>query len=378
MKFSPFSQASPRERLIALNAVSGLAPITAFHLTQKPDWVAILAAKSVQEAAAFLGISEKAVCNLRAFPASDFARAEESRAEAQGARIITFLDEGYPPQLKTIADPPLVLYVKGRLPPPDAAVVAIVGARQATSYGLNVAEQFAMRLAESGIVVISGLARGIDAAAHHGALKGKGWTMGVLGCGLDRVYPQQNQDLFRKITETGAVISEFPFGTPPLTYNFPRRNRIVSAWSYGVVVVEANARSGALITAEFAMEQGREVMAVPGRIDIPQARGPLELIRNGARMVLSADDVLAEMRFEQPEGKGLNEGKDRTEGDLFQAESLSEDEQKLVNIIREETLSFDMLAHKAGLPLPVLLSLCVGLQLRGIIKEHPGKVFALA
>lgn len=321
------------------------------------------------EAALLLGISEKAVINWQAFPVEDFERKESARAAELGAVIVTILDDDYPLRLKEIADPPVVLYVKGHLPDQDDAVVSIVGARQATAYGLGIAEQFAMRFAQAGAAVISGLALGIDAAAHRGTLKAGGRTLAVLGCGLDVVYPLQNRNLFTEISNRGCLISEFPFGAEPMLYHFPRRNRIVSGIAHAIVVVEAGLKSGALITAEFAMEQGREVLAVPGRIDVPQSRGTHELIRHGAKLALSVEDVFEEL-------PGL-----KHQPELFQpkkkvrAPDLTTDEQKVLSLLEAGELSFDGLVARAGLPVPVLMGVCLSLQLRKLVRELPGKVY---
>lgn len=365
------SRVSPRAALIALNAVSGLTPRIVFQLSQREDFWLELINTPVHVAAVELGISEKSVINLTHFPAIDFLMKEEAKAAELGARLITIRDDDYPCRLREIADPPVALYVKGRLPDRDDAVIAIVGSRQATAYGLGIAEQFAMRMAEAGAAVISGMALGIDAAAHRGTLKAGGRTIAVLGCGLDVIYPQRNRELHVEVPERGCLISEFPFGALPMPYNFPRRNRIVSALSHGVLVVEANARSGALITAEFAMEQGREVYAVPGRIDSLQSRGPHELLRHGAKLVLCVDDIFDDI-------PGL-----RRQPELFpvkktiKAEDLTADEIRVFGVLEEGRCSFDTLTARAELPLPALMGVILSLQLRRLVRELPGKYYEL-
>ncbi|MBF0594542.1 MAG: DNA-protecting protein DprA [Candidatus Omnitrophica bacterium] len=356
-----------RAALIALNAVSGLAPRTAFKLSQQEDFWLRLVNTPRAEAAASLEISEKAVINLLHFPVLDFQKKEEAKAAACGARIVTIADEDYPGRLREISDPPIVLYVKGNLPAIDDVAIAIVGARQPTAYGHGIAEQFAMRIVEAGAAVISGMARGIDAAAHRGALKAGGRTFGALGCGLDVKYPYQNHDLHANVPGRGCLISEFPFGTQPLPYHFPRRNRIVSALSHGVIVVEANARSGALITAAFALEQGREVYAVPGRIDSPLSQGPLDLIRHGAKVTLSVEDVFEDIPVLkiQPELFPVKKVKSPVD--------LTPDETKVMGILEKGQCSFDTLAACSTLPVPVLMGVALSLQLRRLIRELPGK-----
>ncbi len=363
------SPVTPRAALIALNAVSGLTPRTAFRLSQQEDFWHRLMNTAPAEAAVSLGISEKAVINLVHFPASDFQHKEEAKTTDLGARIVTITDDDYPGRLKEIADPPIVLYVKGKMLAPEDVAIAIVGARGATAYGLGIAERFAMRMAEAGAAVISGMARGIDAAAHRGALKAGGRTVGVLGCGLDMVYPLQNKGLYAEVSDRGCLVSEFPLGAEPMPYNFPRRNRIVSALSHGVVVVEANARSGALITAEFALEQGREVYAVPGRIDSPQSRGPHELMRHGAKIVLCVEDIFEDIPGMQSQPELFPKEKAKRPDDL------TADEIRVLDILQEGRCSFDALSARAILPLPALIGVCLSLQLRRIVRELPGKIY---
>lgn len=210
-------------------------------------------------------------------------------------RTLSLLDKDYPANLKYIYDPPSILYIKGNILPEDTIAVAVVGSRRATYYGLKNAENLGFQLAAGGITIISGLARGVDSAAHRGALKARGRTIAVLGSGLNKIYPRENEELVEEIAQNGAVISEFALDTPPLRQNFPRRNRIISGLSLGVVVVEAAKRSGALITANFALEQGREVFALPGKIDSFTSKGTHDLIKQGAKLVESIEDIIEEL-----------------------------------------------------------------------------------
>ena len=209
--------------------------------------------------------------------------------------IVTAADHEFPQALLNTADPPLVLYVKGRLDLLNAPALAIVGSRSASVQGLRNAEAFAQTLSDAAICIVSGMAHGIDSAAHKGALKGQGSSIAVVGTGLDKVYPAANRDLAHLLAEQGAIISEFPLGTPPVASNFPRRNRIISGISAGCLVVEASLQSGSLITARMAVEQGREVFAIPGSIHSPQSKGCHFLIKQGAKLVESAQDILEEM-----------------------------------------------------------------------------------
>jgi DNA processing protein len=367
---SVISAVTPRAALIALNAVPGLSPRAMFSVSRHSLLQGGFGKYSPSEAAALLGIHEKNVINWQALCASGFERAEQARADAAGVRIITILDDDYPLRLREIYDPPVVLYARGPLPQNDDIAVGVVGARHATVYGLSVAEQLSMRLAQAGAAVISGMAAGIDAAAHRGALKAVGRTVGVLGCGIDLVYPASNRGLYAEMSARGCLLSEFALGAEPLPYHFPRRNRIVSALSQAVVVVEANARSGALITAQFALEQGREVFAVPGRIDVPQSRGTHELIRNGARLFLSVEDVFEEI-------PGLS-----VQADLFRKprsaarQGLTADERRVLALCAGDAVPFDALAAGSGIPVPALMGICLSLQMKRLVKELPGKFYA--
>jgi len=219
-------------------------------------------------------------------------------------KIVSFLDKGYPKNLKNIYDPPIALYVLGDLVPQDDAAIAIVGSRLASFYGIQQAERLGFELASRGVTVVSGLARGIDSSAHRGALKAGGRTLAVLGSGLLNIYPKEHRGLAEEISENGAVISEFPMRTIPERGNFPKRNRIISGLSLGVVVVEAAQRSGALITSDIAMEEGREVFAVPGKVDSITSRGTNRLIKQGAKLVETANDILEELDFQIEGGLG--------------------------------------------------------------------------
>ncbi len=225
------------------------------------------------------------------------AEKEFEQCSQQGIRILGCGLEGYPKSLQQIYDPPLVLYVSGDLPPEDVFCFAIVGTRQPSIYGLETTRKFSSFLAGAGITIVSGFARGIDSEAHKGALAAKGRTVAVLGCGADIIYPAENRVLYHEIREQGALVSEYPLGTPPLATNFPKRNRLISGFSLGVLVVEAHEKSGSLITASQALEQGKEVFAVPGRIDSIRSRGTNRLIQQGACLVESPENILTELHL---------------------------------------------------------------------------------
>ena len=285
-----------RERLILLNLIPdvGSTPLRRL-LDQFGDLDRVWQA-GVRELRQVEGIGPLLAQRIAAGCRNERLVGEEvALAQRAGVRIVTLEDADYPTLLREIPDPPLVLYVRGTLPDPAAPAVAIVGSRHASRYGVEIAERLAYDLALRGLTVISGLARGIDGAAHRGALKAQGRTLAVLGNGLSRIYPPEHEPLAKQIVEQGAVISEYPMQMAPLAQNFPRRNRLISGLSLGVVIVEAAQRSGALITADMALEQGREVFAVPGPITRRTSQGTHHLLKQGARLVTSAEDILEEL-----------------------------------------------------------------------------------
>jgi DNA processing protein len=292
-----------------------------------------------------------------------------------GVSIITIEDRLYPDCLRNIYDPPVVLYMKGQLVE-DEKAIAVVGSRNATSYGLKMAESLSYHMAGYGITVTSGMARGVDSHAHKGAINAGGRTIAVLGCGLDIVYPPENKSLMEKIVRSGAVISEYLPGIQPMPYNFPARNRIISGISVGVVIVEAGERSGSLITADFALEQGREVFAVPGNACSLYSVGTNRLIKDGAKMVTEVEDIFEELRtfddLKNNESSGLNKyiNKSRLQG-------LSGSELKIIECISLEPLHVDTILQKSGLSAQEINSILVMLELKGVISKFPGNIFGL-
>ena len=281
--------------------------------------------------------------------------------------LLFYTDADYPEQLKNIFDPPPVLYLRGNRSSLRDVPVALVGSRRATPYGLSVAENLALDLAAASVGVVSGMARGIDTAAHRGAIKGGGRTVAVLGCGVDVVYPRENARLVDEIAITGAVISEFPPGSQPEPWHFPVRNRVISGLSRIVVVVEATEKSGALITANVALEQGRDVMAVPGQITAPYSRGPNNLIKQGAAVVLGAGDIMAELGMGVLFAPHANDNS----GHL----KMNEDEVLLSRLIEYEPVSVEMLVQKTGLPAGQVLTALMFLEMKGLIKQMPGRLY---
>jgi DNA processing protein len=287
---------------------------------------------------------------------------EEENLRRIGARAITWSAEEYPIRLHQIYDPPPVLYLLGTLDPPGTEAVAVVGTRGATSYGRMAAEHVAGGLARAGVTVISGLAIGVDAVAHRAALEAGGRTIAVLGSGLDRIYPSQNARLARQIVECGALVTEFPVGTKPDAMNFPRRNRLISGLSSGTLVVEAGAKSGALITAAFALEQGRDVMAVPGSIFSPASQGPNSLIRDGATPVTGAEDVLAELT----PGRTMRQ---LTAADLL---PVDDTEQALLGVLGSEPVHIDEIARGVSIPMSIVSATLAMLELKGLVRQTGG------
>lgn len=284
--------------------------------------------------------------------------------------IITLANESYPASLKAIYDPPPLLYVKGKIKRGDKNAIAIVGSRRATTYGRLTAQRLSAQLAARGITIVSGMARGIDSEAHKGALAVGGRTIAVLGCGIDVVYPPENGALEEKIASSGAVITEFPFGTRPFAGNFPKRNRIISGLSIGVIIVEAAQRSGALITARFALEQGREVFAVPGSTTSPYSKGTHNLIKEGAKLVEDIDDILEELKplieIRMEKGK---ESQDSLRP------LLSKGEEIIYNLVTQEPKHIDLLIQESKLSAQKVIGTLMNLQLKRLVKELSGKNF---
>ncbi|MCX7843007.1 MAG: DNA-processing protein DprA [Clostridia bacterium] len=291
-----------------------------------------------------------------------------------GIDVITIQDETYPWYLKNIYDPPVVLYKKGKLVP-DESMVAVVGSRKATRYGLDMAERIACELSARGIAVVSGMARGVDSYAHRGALKAGGRTIAVLGCGLDVVYPPENERLMNDIIMSGAVLSEYAPGVQPFPGNFPARNRIISGLSMGVAVIEAGEKSGSLITADLALEQGRDVFAVPGNMNSLNSRGTNRLIKEGAKIVTSIDDILEEIGCYNEAHKKSCQHTSKSNARRFNG--LDSDEQAILEALANEPLHIDLLALKCKMPIQSINSLVIVLELKGLVEQLPGKIYKL-
>lgn len=290
-----------------------------------------------------------------------------TRFSAQGIQILTWEDEQYPSRLKEIDQPPPVLYVRGTLIEEDTWAVAVVGTRRVSAYGRQVTDGIASDLASHGVTIISGLARGVDAIAHQSALKAGGRTIAVLGCGVDRIYPPEHAQLAQQIMSSGAMVSDFAPGTPPDASNFPPRNRIISGLAVATVVVEAGETSGALITAQFAVDQGREVFAVPGNILAPQSRGTNQLISQGAHPLLSVRDLLEIVNYTQV----------ANQRSVRKAVPADEIEGKVLGALSQEPLHMDEIRNQTGLPIERVSASLVMLELKGLVRHLGGQNYVV-
>lgn len=313
------------------------------------------------------GIDEKTAHDIKTKVDFHFVDDQFNRMKNQDVQIVTFWNDEYPEILKTIYDPPIILYVKGNIPKnPD--MIGMVGTRMSTRYGNDVAERMAGEMAYHEIVVVSGMARGIDTHVHWGAIKNGGVTIAVLGCGVDRVYPPENLRLYKKIITSGAVISEFPMNTEPMAGNFPRRNRIISGLSLGTIVVEAGERSGALITGFIALEQGREVFAIPGDIRSSKSRGPHRLIKEGAKLAENIEDIFNEIpRWHAKTGEARKPTVDM--------DALNPLEKSLWEALSHEPCHIDRISKELNLNTSEVLAGLLSLELKNYIKQLSGMMF---
>ena len=359
-----------------------MGPITFAKLLNRFNTVDNVLGASVSELTKVDGIGFKTAQQIaRSRDAFDSA-SEIASAEKLGAWMINWDDSRYPPALKQIYDPPPVLYIKGTLTRSDRLAIAIVGSRRCSIYGTEQASRFGHMLASAGFTIVSGMARGIDTAAHRGALSGGARTIAVQGCGLGNIFPPENKKLFEMIGNCGASVSELPVGYEPLSENFPARNRIIAGLALGVIVIEASAKSGALITARSALEHNREVMAVPGRIDSPSNKGSHMLIKQGARMVDCVEDVMEALGYI---GRGLKghvssaatKAREDAEMPLFDvsALNLSDDERAIYDKLDAEPTHVEEIIVRTELGAGQVNSGLISLRLKGLIKQLPGNLF---
>lgn len=361
---------------LALNMACSAWPALRTHLahyTATPG-----AAQRLQEEgiavleAAVPGLAEK----LAVVQQGHAFAAEITRLQTLGISVLTMGDEDYPPALRWIPEPPPVLYIRGTLCPADSLAVAVVGSRKPSPYGQLAAQRLSAALAQYGLTVVSGLARGIDSVAHRAALQAGGRTIAVLGSGINVIYPPEHRRLYEAIMAQGAVVSEFPCDTKPDRWNFPRRNRIISGLTLGTLVVEASDQSGSLHTVRHALEQGREVFAVPGRIDVPSSRGTNQLIKRGAKLVETIDDIIEEL----PEAVRLAVGQRGLPGAPAEAPptmpALTAEAAHVLALVAPEETHIEAIIHASQLPAQVVASILVTLELQGLVRQFPGKFFA--
>jgi DNA processing protein len=360
--------------LIRVGAVSGLGRARYGRLVERFGSWDQAARASVRDLTTVAGITAELAAAIRRTPELDVS-AELEEARRLGIALVPYTDPAYPANLRLLDDAPLLLYMRGTIEERDRIAIAVVGARNCSYYGLSQAERLSYGLARAGFCIVSGLAWGIDAAAHRAALKAGGRTIAVQGCGLKGVYPEEHAELAEEIARHGAVLSEVPLDTPPRAQNFPPRNRIISGLSLGVVVVEARRNSGALITARWAMETGKEVYAVPGQINDPRSRGCHALLKDGAKLVESIEDIVEELgplaqSIELPAREGEEAYLSR--GNLA---GLTESERKAYAAVGHAPVTVDEVSAAGQLGVSRTLASLLVLEMRGLVKQLPGKRF---
>ncbi|MBN2133554.1 MAG: DNA-processing protein DprA [Sedimentisphaerales bacterium] len=370
------------DKWLRLIRADGVGPVTFVRLLKRFGSVDAALGASVAGLAKVAGIGFKTAERIAASRDRFEAEAELERAEKLGVWLVHMEDARYPTVLKQIYDPPPVLYVKGTLGREDNLGIAIVGSRRCSLYGQEQASRLAHLLAAAGITIVSGLARGIDSAAHQGALAAEGRTLAVQGCGLAQAYPPENRKLFELISGSGACLSELPLQYEPLAENFPTRNRIIAGLSLGTIVIEAGLRSGALITAKTALDSNREVMAVPGKVDSPLSKGPHRLLKDGARLVESVEDVMEALGYvgdqlKEHTATASREAVEKVETPLFETArpKLKGHEQKVYESLGKEPLHVDQIIAETNLPPGAVNAGVMSLRLKGLIKQLPGNLF---
>jgi DNA processing protein len=361
-----------REAFVALNLIDHVGPVRVRQLLEQFGEPGAILAAGKQKLLRVQGIGEETAEAIARWEDTVDLAGELKRISDFGCHVLIQQDENYPELLRHIYDPPLVLYVKGELTGKDKNAVAMVGSRMTTHYGLEVARKLAYQLAYVGVTVVSGGARGIDTAAHQGALTAKGRTIAVLGTGINLVVPPENANLFERVAANGAVITQFPFNRNGDRQTFPIRNRIVAGMTLGTVVVEANLTSGALITANMAVEYGRQLFAVPGRIDSPRSKGCHDLIKKGAKLCEGAEDILSEFEYLFPPSNRLSS---QGEASLMPSLVLSEHEQKVYDALVDDEPTIDEIIRRSGLPSSTVSVALLGLEMKRAVRQLPGKVF---
>jgi DNA processing protein len=356
---------------IGLKAVTGIGNVAFRRLLERFDTPEAALKASPASLSGIRGITPAVIESIKNGEWHRFAEEECRRLEASAARLVTYISLDYPKSLFEIPDPPPFLYIKGELRSHELSI-AIVGSRRATSYGLMTTVKLAEALSSHGVCVVSGMARGVDTAAHKGALQAGGRSIGVLGCGVDKIYPPENRALFEEMAGKGCLVSEFPLGTLPLAENFPRRNRIISGLSSGVLVVEAAEKSGSLITAQYALEHGRDVFAVPGNISFATSRGCNRLIKQGAKLVDCVEDILEEL----PRGALAS-----VDTPLFQplprTFALTPKEAAIYELLARSPLHIDDIISQTELTAGEVSSMLLHLELKGAVTPLPGTHYAV-
>jgi DNA processing protein len=361
-----------REAFIALNLIEHVGPVRARLLLEHFGDAPKILQASKSQLLRIRNIGDETAGAIAGWEKSVDLAGELKRIQEFGCHVLIQSDADYPEMLQQIYDPPIVLYVKGQLTAKDKNAVAMVGSRMTTHYGVEAARKLAYQLAYVGVTVVSGGARGIDTASHQGALAAKGRTVAVLGTGINIVFPPENRDLFERIAGSGAVITQFPFNRNGDRQTFAIRNRIVAGMTLGAIVVEADMNSGALITANFAIEYGRQVFAVPGRIDSPRSKGCHDLIKKGAKLCEGAEDVLSEFEYLFP---ASNRPPSPGETGVLPALELSENEQKVFDALSNEESSIDEVIRRSGLPSSTVSVVLLSLEMKRVVKQLPGKLF---
>ncbi|HSH93357.1 MAG TPA: DNA-processing protein DprA [Roseimicrobium sp.] len=365
-----------REALIALNLIEHVGPIRLRKLLEHfGDAPSILRAGK-QALSQVNGIGEEVAESIAGWEKSADLSGELKRIRDYGCRVLIGSDDEYPASLREIYDPPIVLYIQGKLEEKDRHGIALVGTRMVSPYGQDVTRRLAMELAAAGVTVVSGGARGVDTTAHDGALSAKGRTIAVLGTGINQVFPSENAKLFGRIAENGAVLTQFPFNRPPDKQSFPIRNRIVAGMTLGTVVIEAQIGSGALITANMAADYGRQIFAVPGRVDSERSRGCHELIKKGAKLVESAKDILLEFEYLFAPARPLTNGISNEQPSLLMPALGDSEKRVFERLPGGEELSIDDLIALTGLPSATVSVALLQLEMKSLVKQLPGKLFS--
>lgn len=366
-------------KYLRLHLCRGVGPIRSAQLIRELGGIDAVLGASVADLSSVRGVGAQTADSIARGRDTTDVDAEIDSAVRKGVQILCVEDAGYPVLLRRIEDPPACLYVRGALEPEDAVAFGIVGARHATHYGVEQAERFAARAGAAGMTVVSGMARGVDSAAHHGAIVASGRTIAIIGCGLSYLYPPDAIELAERIERNGAILSELPMDVAPDPKNFPPRNRIIAGLSLGVLVVEAARRSGALITARLATEYNREVFVLPGRVDMPQSSGCHTLIRKGEGLLVTCfEDVLDGFGEVGEVLSGRHDESAEHEGERSQSRpivKLSDEEMRVLEAIGNEPSPAEAICERSRLPASRVAIALTTMQLKGVVRRAPGELF---